>query len=317
MRSHMGYLRLGITIFIMSLLVSCATGTNATDNYESSTKMLIGSSRLGGLIGSPLKNYVVDIKTGKAIPWKIPQELGQEVEWSASGDWIVFSTLWTQGVRAGGNSEIYIMKYPEGNIIKVTEYPYDDYNPAWSPDEKKIAYESGGQIKVLDVECYQKSAECKVEPVSLTEGRSPDWSSNGEWIAYQSEGQVYMISPQGGEAVNLMPASPDCGQPNWSPLNMQVIFACDALYILDVGSNIEPAKLSITSPGYIREPVWSLDGSKIAFISYREDYGLGKPLGGDGMIRSNAVFIIDKDGSNLQRISPYNDEDILWYAWIP
>jgi len=277
--------------------------------------MLIGASRLGVLFGGS-HTYVIDVKSGAEVSWKIPWGLGDEMEWSASGEWIVFSTLWSAGARAGGNSEIYIMKYPEGNFIKVTDYAYDDGNPAWSPNEKKIAYESGGQIKTLDVECYQKIAECKVEPVVLTKGRFPDWSSNGEWISYESEGQIYMISPQGGEPVHLTQDFSDCWRPNWSPVGMQILFVCDALYILDIGSNTEPIKLSI-EPGYIAEPSWSPDGSKIAFVSDREDYGLGKAIGFDGMIRTNAVFLIDKDGSNLQRISPYNDEDILWYTWIP
>lgn len=316
MISHISYLKLGTAIFIMSLLVSCIPGTKATDSYESSTKMLIGSSRLGVLSGSPLKIYVVDVKSGKAVPWKIPPGLGQEVEWSARGDWITFSTLWMHGARAGGNSEIYIMKYPDGKITKVTDYPYDDTSPAWSPTEKKIAYESEGQIQVLDVECYQKLGECEAEPLVVTKGYSPDWSSDGEWISYQSGGQIYMISSQGGHPVNLTPDLSDCVQPSWSPVGMQVIFVCDALYILDVGNNIERVELSIGS-GYIRDPAWSPDGSSIAFVSDREDYGLGKPLGLDGMIRSNAIFLINKDGSGLRRISPYDDEDILWYAWIP
>lgn len=309
----MNLFKFGIAVSIMSLLAACSTTPQRSNNYKPYTRMLISSVRVGGLFGNAGHTYTVDVESGREIPWTVPQKLGDEVEWSVKGDWIVFSTLWK---AAGGNSEIYIMKYPEGNVIKVTDYPHDDANPAWSPDGEKIVYESGNQIKVLDVECYQKSIECKVEPVILAKGRFPDWSSNGEWISYESEGQIYIISPRGGEPVNLTQDFSDCGRPNWSPVNMQILFVCDALYILDVGSNTEPIKLSI-EPGYIEEPSWSPDGLRIAFRSDREDYGLGKVIGGDGMILSNAVFLIDADGSNLQRISPYDDEDILWYTWIP
>jgi Tol biopolymer transport system component len=311
----MNLLKFGIAVSIMSLLAACNT-TIQPNNYKPYTRILISSSRVGGLFGNASHTYVIDVNSGREISWTIPRKLGDEVEWSVKGDWIVFSTLWTQGARPGSNSEIYLMKYPEGDTIKVTDSPYDDTNPIWSPNGKKIAYESDGQIKVLDVECFQKSVKCKVKPFVLVKGRFPDWSSNGEWISYESEGQIYMISPQGGELVNLTQDFSDCWRPNWSPVNMQIIFLCNGLYILNVGSNTEPIKLSM-GQWSIGEPVWSPDGLKIAFVSDREDYGLGKVIGGDGMILSNAVFLIDADGSNLQRISPYDDEDILWYAWIP
>lgn len=313
----MKFWKFGIALSLMSLPLACSPVVKNADNYEPYTRILIGSSRLPAYFSSPLNTYVVDVKSGTEIPWEIPRNLGDEVEWSPNGDWLVFSTLSTMGARAGGNSEIYIMKYPEGNAVKVTDFAYDDTHPAWSPSGTQITYESAGQIYVLLVDCYKNSIKCESEPVALAKGYSPDWSSNGEWISYQWEGQIYMISPQGGEPVNLTPYSLTCVQPNWSPVDMQITFACDdGINILNIESNVDPIKITI-GLGYKREPIWSPDGSKIAFISDQEDYGLGKPLSLDGMIRSNAVFLINTDGSDLRRISPYDDEDILWYAWMP
>jgi len=304
-------------ICLISLCTACALPNKDTNKYQPYTRMLIGSSRLPALFWSPLNTYVVDIASGDEIHWNIPQGLGGEVKWSPSGEWIVFSTLWTKGARAGGNAEIYIMKYPEGNVIKVTDYPYDDTDPSWSPSGREITYESNGQIVVLAVDCYMNQVECDAEPLALAKGYSPDWSSNGKWISYQWEGKIYMIPSQGGEPINLTTNSFDCANPNWSPVDMRITFACDdGINVLNVDDNNGPIKIK-TGSGYTREPTWSPDGLKIAFISDREDYGLGKPLGSDGMIRSNAVFLGNVDGSDLRRISPYDDEDILWYTWMP
>jgi Tol biopolymer transport system component len=59
-------------------------------------------------------------------------------------------------------------------------------------------------------------------------------------------------------------------------------------------------------------PVWSPDGKSIAFASDR--FG-SQPIIYPG-ISSNAVYIMNSDGTGVKKISPYENESILWIDWI-
>lgn len=68
--------------------------------------------------------------------------------------------------------------------------------------------------------------------------------------------------------------------------------------------------------GLNRLPRWINDGQRIVFVSTKRD-GLGKRIGDELDHFSEAIFIMDLDGSNLQRIGNNQDEWILWYSIIP
>ena len=80
---------------------------------------------------------------------------------------------------------------------------------------------------------------------------------------------------------------------------------------------IDPTSLIAVALTEGSMPRWSPDGSKIAFVSRRDD--LGKCIGGicgSGGIYSNAIFLMNSDGSDIVRLSLRHDESVLWYAWV-
>ena len=47
-----------------------------------------------------------------------------------------------------GNYEVYVMDANGGNPRNLTNHPASDYNPAWSPDGKKLFYDSERYVRI-------------------------------------------------------------------------------------------------------------------------------------------------------------------------
>jgi dipeptidyl aminopeptidase/acylaminoacyl peptidase len=81
-------------------------------------------------------------------------------------------------------TQIYIMPLATGAEIKrLTSGDSSASGPRWSPDGKKIAYVTGGQIWVMDDDGEDKEQVTKIS----TGASGPVWSPDGKWIAFTSE----------------------------------------------------------------------------------------------------------------------------------
>lgn len=81
-------------------------------------------------------------------------------------------------------THVYVMPMATGAEIKrLTSGDSSASGPRWSPDGKKIAYVTGGQIWVMD-----DDGEDKEQVTKMSTGASgPVWSPDGKWIAFTSE----------------------------------------------------------------------------------------------------------------------------------
>lgn len=83
--------------------------------------------------------YVFDVKTEKIIKSFRDDNLVliSSPSWSNDGKYIVFT-----GVNKGGFSDLYILNLMNNEIIRLTNDLYDDRDPVFSPDGKKILFSS-------------------------------------------------------------------------------------------------------------------------------------------------------------------------------
>jgi Tol biopolymer transport system component len=256
----------------------------------------------------------VNVEGKGEVAETLPGRLDGRPEWSPDGQWILFSTQYDVGKPE--DSEIYLLRSDDSQLTLLPHNSGGSFDPSWSPDGKQIVYYARDAltgIYILNVECFVNNEEaCNPVPMFLVAGdAAPDWSPNGREIVYEQAGQILKVNADGTttQPVSLTQQGTHCVDPQWSPDGKRIAFSCDGIiYLADPdGSNL----VSLSQTGAY--PSWSHDGSKIAFISAREgqEIGLGEPN------ISNAVYLMDIDGSNVIRLSLRDDEIVNWLAWIP
>lgn len=80
-------------------------------------------------------------------------------------------------------TQIYIMPLDGGSMKQLTSGDRSATSPRWSPDAKKIAYTTGGQIWVMDSDGDKKDQVTRIS----TNAAGPVWSGDGNWIAFTSD----------------------------------------------------------------------------------------------------------------------------------
>ncbi|MGI9090821.1 MAG: prolyl oligopeptidase family serine peptidase [Gemmatimonadaceae bacterium] len=80
-------------------------------------------------------------------------------------------------------TQIYIVPPTGGEIRQITKGDKSSSSPRWSPDGRRIAYVSGGQIWTMDADGGDRK---RVSRISTGAG-NPVWSRDGRYIAFVSD----------------------------------------------------------------------------------------------------------------------------------
>ncbi len=140
--------------------------------------------------------------------------------WSPDGNRIVF-----QSTR-DGNGELYVMNQDGSNVIRLTNSPGLDYQPAWSPDGTKIAFSSA---RDGDHEIFLMNAD-GTNLVNLTNNSTndfkPSFSPDGASLTFAAVGrngnlagigEIYRINSNGTNEFRLTANTAHELRPDWSP----------------------------------------------------------------------------------------------------
>lgn len=204
-----------------------------------------------------------------------------------------------------GNSEIYIMDADGSAPQRITNHPADEGSPAWSPDGKKISFDSD---RNGDFEIYVVNVDGS-DPKRLTHHPARDvsasWSPDGSKIAFMSDRdgtfQIYVMNPDGSNPTKVSTA-PNNWFPMWSPDGTLLTFHVDRdVHVMAAdGSSIRRLTHDPDNGMY---PSFSPDGSRIAFMSWREG--------------RTEVFLMNADGTNQQRLTHTPRGDAIDPRWSP
>ena len=202
-----------------------------------------------------------------------------------------------------------------GKPRQLTHDVRNDYDGAWSSDGKWVAFVSdrGRQTDVWAVPSAG-GAEVRVTDSPAAEAQSPRFRPGGYEVSYSAAttaSGVWSVSVADGKETRLTPDSVRVSWFNVSPDGKQFNFVIDrggAIQDLAVAPISGGSYRTLTSGGgTVVGPLWSPNGSKIAFASDRA--GLGD------------VFVVDAAGGPLKQLEnwPGSESSPTWArddAWL-
>lgn len=227
--------------------------------------------------------------------------------------------------------DVFVMDVDGSNVVKLADDPDGpEFDGAWSPDGESVVYRDSTRGINTNDEVFVTAADGSSRRNITNDPANdwgPDWSPDGSTIVFSSDrdgaGRLagYLVDPDGS---NLRPLDLDVWfeYPSFSPDGTQIVFESHdgtdyEVYVVDIETG--KTRQLTDSPGGDGWPVWSPDGSTIAFSSERDDcaflpddqecWQTGEPRD-----YHRDIWLMDADGSNVRRVST---ELAQFVAWSP
>ena len=203
------------------------------------------------------------------------------------------------------------------NQTRLTHNEADDFEAAWSPNGRQIAFTRA--LEDEDLEIYVMDADGgnqrNLAQHPALDG-SPDWSPDGSQIAFTSDRvnnglSLFVMDADGSNQRQLTHHPAFDAIADWSPDGLQMAFVSTRnggptrdpdIYVMDAdGSNVR----QITHTKSATAPHWSPDGQHIAF-----DALLG--------FQGRQVYVMNADGTSRRQVSePIPNAVMLVKGWSP
>lgn len=289
-------------------------------SFPSSRSVDIDTTSSDGL-GTSTSQIVMYAKSQTGTLWRLTSGLTGGYSLSSVG---CTGRLVADRYSGGFVTNIYAM-LPDGSHLTQLTNSGQDYDPAYSPDGTKIAFDSYrdglDEIWVMNAD---GSGQTKLTSDSQGDNASPVWSPDGTKIAFYSDrsgqGQdIWVMNPDGSNQTRLTAGIGDDMHAAWSPDGSKIAYGSnqptpsnpyghDEIWVMNAdGSNQIQLTAATGTPTGGEHPSWSPDGSKIAFDSDRNACNCGAG--------HYHIYTMNADGSNQVQLTSLGTETDP--AWSP
>jgi hypothetical protein len=211
--------------------------------------------------------------------------LDRSPRWSPDGTKLAFAS------ERNGLSEIFVMNADGSGQRQLTFNSARERTSAWTADGKQIVYDKEFS------EIYAINADGSGGERKLTDGLLPGTSLYGNKIVFSvSGGGLVTMNLDGSARRQVTPAGMADFSANWSPGGTDFVFTRGSETDRDVygihANGLGLVQLTSTPGRSEVGPVWSPDGTKIAFL------GCPNPLGSTDC----GIYVINRDGSGESQV---------------